>query len=134
MRQTRRFILPGVAALSLCIVLCYWVLSTLILPAKGLMEGMPALLILLIGINVSCVWIPFDNLMVASGHPGYQAIQQMGAVTANVLFAVLLLPMIGMSGAALGTALSYVCNIGLLVLFTHRRLGWHLIRNSVKPV
>jgi len=134
MRQTRRFILPGVVVLSLCIVLCYWVLSTFILPAKGLMEGIVSLWILLIGVNLACVWIPFDNLMVASGHPGYQAMQQMGAVTVNILLAVLLLPSIGMDGAAFGTAMSYVCNIGLLVFFTHRRLGWNLINNSAKHV
>jgi len=134
MRQTRRFILPGVVALSLCIVLCYWALSTFVLPEKGLMEGIAALLILLIGVSLTCVWIPFDNLMVASGHPGYQAMQQMGAVTVNILVAVLLLPIVGMGGAAFGTAMSYICNIGLLVFFTRRRLGWNLVSNSVKHV
>jgi len=132
MRQTRRFIVPGVWALALCIALAYWVLAVFILPSKGLMEGMPSLLVLLFGLGLACCWIPFDNLMVVSGHPGYQAMQQMGAVCVNTLVAVLLVPHIGLEGAAIGTALSYTCNVLLLIVFVRRQLGWNLLSNSVR--
>jgi Na+-driven multidrug efflux pump len=67
--------------------------------------------------------------MVVSGHPGYQAAQQVTAVTANVLFAVALLPFLGIEGAALGTAASYFVGIFMLIVFARRLLGWNLIFN-----
>lgn len=134
MRQTRRLLVPLVGGLALCIVFTYYILAAWVLPGKGLMEGMPSLIILLTGVVVASSFIPFDNLMVVSGHPGYQALQQIGAVTANTCFAILFLPLIGVEGAATGTALSYVTNVLLLYIFTRRILGWNLISNSFRPI
>jgi O-antigen/teichoic acid export membrane protein len=133
MRQTRRLIVPFVASLALCIVCTYYALATWFLPGKGLIEGLPSLIILLTGVVVTSSFIPFDNLMVVSGHPGFQAIQQIGAVTANAGFAIVLLPLIGVEGAATGTALSYISNVLILYILTRRLLGWNLISNSVRP-
>lgn len=133
MKRVRQLIVPGVLALAVGIAVAYWVLAGLVLPGKGLMEGFPSLLILLVGVSLASSFIPFDNLMVVSGHPGFQALQQIGVVTANSCFAVLLLPVLGVEGAAIGTAISYLTNVLLLYVFTRRLLGWNLVSNSVRP-
>lgn len=127
--QARKYVLPAVLILSALLVFSYYVLAIWLVPGKGLIGGLPSLLILLAGLNLISVFVPFDNLMVVSGHPGYQAAQQMVTVAANAIVAVLLLPFLGIEGAALGTAVSYVCGISMLVFFTRRVLGWHLISN-----
>ncbi|KQV19481.1 hypothetical protein ASC97_29215 [Rhizobium sp. Root1203] len=132
MRQSRRYIFVTVVSLALCIALAYWILAVIVLPSKGLTEGIPSLLILLFGVSLASIFIPFDNLMVVSGHPGYQAMQQIGAVVANATIGAMLLPQIGVEGAAISTAMSYACNVVLLVVFTRRLLGWDLINNSVR--
>jgi O-antigen/teichoic acid export membrane protein len=128
--QSGKFVFPVVLALSSLLVLAYFVFAYWIVPGKGLLEGFLSLLILLCGLNIICIFIPFDNLMVVSGHPGYQAVQQVTAVSINAIFAVILLPFIGIEGAALGTAASYLGGISMLIIFTRRLLGWNLVSNQ----
>ena len=87
------------------------------MPDKGLIEGMPSLIILLFGLNLISIYVPFDNLMVASGRPAYQTIQQLFTVGMNVLVASACLPILGIEGAAIGTAVSYLSGITMLIIF-----------------
>jgi O-antigen/teichoic acid export membrane protein len=131
LKATRKYILPTTAALSIGMVSVYYFLATMLIPGKGLMEGMPSLLILLFGLNVISVFVPFDNLMVISGHPGYQAIQQIMAMLINFLLTALLIPVVGIEGAAIGTAAGYTVGIVLLLVLSYKMLGWDLLNNTV---
>lgn len=128
--QSQKYMLPSVLVLSAVLVVSYYIFAIWLVPGKGLIEGVPSLLILLTGLNIISIFIPFDNLMVVSGHPGYQAAQQFATVTANIVAAAALLPLIGIEGAAVGTAVSYVTGITLLIVFARRLLGWRLISNT----
>lgn len=130
--QSGKYVLPCILALSVLLVVAFYVFTFWVMPGKGLLEGLPALLILVVGINIAAVFVPFDNLMMVSGHPGYQAAQQLATVVANAVAAALLLPVLGIEGAAVGTALSYVCGIIVLVVFSRRLLGWELVTNTVR--
>ncbi len=125
-----KYLFPIMLVLSLLLVLAYYVLAIWILPSKGLLEGLSSLLILLCGLNIISIFVPFDNLMMVSGRPGYQAIQQMAIVTINVIIALVLLPLVGMEGAALGTSASYLTGIFMLIFFARRLLGWKLLENT----
>lgn len=128
-KQAKKFVLPSVVTLSLVLIAAYCILALWVVPNKGLIEGLPSLLILLAGLNTIALFLPFDNLMVVTGHPGYQAAQQIFTVAANVLVAAILLPLLGIEGAACGTAISYLTGITMLIVFSHRLLGWQLISN-----
>jgi O-antigen/teichoic acid export membrane protein len=128
--QAARYVFPVVLTLSVLLVFAYFIMANWIVPGKGLLEGLPSLLILLCGLNLISIFVPFDNLMVVSGHPGYQAAQQVATVFVNAAVAVALLPMLGIEGAALGTATSYLVGISMLILFTRRLLGWKMITNQ----
>ncbi len=129
--QSGKYVQPVMLGLSAALVLAYYVFTAWVLPGKGLLEGLPSLLVLTIGLNAVAIFVPFDNLMMVSGHPGFQTAQQLATVFANALVAVLLLPILGIEGAAIGTAVSYLCGITMLVFFTRRLLGWSLISNTV---
>ena len=96
------------------------------------MEGLPSLLILLTGLTLISAFVPFDNLLMISGHPGYQTLQQLFTVGANAVVAVLLLPPVGIAGAAAGTALSYLVGVAALLWFSPRVVGWDLLTNQFK--
>ena len=128
--QSSRFVRPVVLGLTAVLVVSYLVLAGVVVTDKGLMEGLPSLLILLLGLNVIAVLVPFDNLMVVSGHPGRQAIQQVGTVSVNAVVAIILVPWLGIEGAATGTAMSYLAGIFMLYVFTKALLGWDLLRNQ----
>lgn len=132
-RQSRAFVLPVTLALAAGLLVAYWVLAGWIMPpSKGLMEGLPALAILLVGLVGISFLVPFDNLMMVTGHPGYQAGQQVATVLANVLVAAALLPVLGIEGAAIGTAASYLVSTGMLVYLSRRVVGWNLLANTFR--
>lgn len=128
-QQSRRLVLPVTGALALAAVATLWVLATFVVPHKGLGEGLVSLVILMSGLVLVSTLIPFDNLLMVAGHPGYQTLQQCATVTANVAFAVVLLPRLGIEGAAVGTAMSYVAGAAALLWFARRIVGWNLLTN-----
>jgi O-antigen/teichoic acid export membrane protein len=130
--QSRRFVLPATLAMAVISVAVLWFIATYVVPHKGLLEGLPSLLILMSGLVLVSSLVPFDNLLMVSGHPGYQTLQQIATVSANVIFALALLPVLGIAGAACGTALSYVAGISALLWFSRRIVGWNLLTNRFK--
>jgi O-antigen/teichoic acid export membrane protein len=128
-RQSARWVLPATGAMALAAVGALWVLSTWVVPHKDLHEGMPSLLILMSGLVLVSALVPFDNLLMVSGHPGYQTLQQVATVAANAAVAVALLPLWGIAGAAAGTAVSYLAGAAALLVFSRRIVGWNLLAN-----
>lgn len=132
--KSRKFLLPVMAVLSGIVVIAYLGIDTFIVPEKGLSEGLASLFILLIGLMIVSPMVPFDNLMMVTGHPGCQTVQQMCTVSSNVIFALLLLPVFGIAGAAFGTVSGYVMNVLVLVVFSKWFLPWDLLGNRIKVV
>ena len=131
--QSRRIVLPVMALLALGLMSAYYVFAAWVMPPdKGLLEGLPSLVILLLGLSLICFLVPFDNLLMVSGYPGYQTLQQLFLVGTNVGVALLLLPMLGIEGAALGTAASYITGVLAAAFFANRLLGWNLLNNRVR--
>jgi O-antigen/teichoic acid export membrane protein len=132
LQTSKRYVAPGLAVLAVLLLLGFWVFVTYLMPDKGLAEGLPALAILLAGLVVVAALVPFDNLLLVTGHPGYQTVQQMVMVTANVVVGLMLLPVLGIEGVAVGTALSYVASIATLILLSQRLIGWNLLANRFR--
>eukprot|EP00887_Chlorella_sp_A99_P004494 scaffold43.g4494.t1 len=98
-RQSHRIVLPATIVLSLGLVAAFYVFTAWIMPSsKGLLEGLPSLVILLAGLALVCFLVPFDNLLMVSGHPAYQTAQQLTLVGTNIAVAALMLPVFGMEG------------------------------------
>lgn len=129
--RAKIFVFPSAAALAATLILAFWTLATFIMPSKGLQEGLPSLLILLSVLTLISGFVPFDNLMMASGHPGYQTAQQLAVIVSNVALNVALIPWMGMKGAATGTAISYAVGIAVMLLMVRKRLKWNLLTNYV---
>jgi len=130
--QSQKYVTPLLFMLSVLLFVAYWVLATWIMPDKGLMAGASSLLILLLGLNVIAAFVPFDNLLLISGYPGYQTVQHMFMLGSNILAACLLVPVMGIEGAATGTVISYISGIAVMMFFTKRLLNWNLILNRVR--
>jgi len=128
-RQSARFVLPATGAMALAAVAALWVLSTWVVPHKDLHEGLPSLLILMGGLVLVSALVPFDNLLMVSGHPGWQTVQQVVTVAVNAAVAVALLPVLGIAGAACGTAFSYLAGAAALLVLGRRVVGWNLLAN-----
>jgi O-antigen/teichoic acid export membrane protein len=127
LRKTRVRVPAAMFALSLLVIGAFVVFCTYILPGKDLISGLPSLVILLSSMTLVSGLVPYDNLMLASGRPGYQTIQQICAVLANVIGNLALIPLFGIEGAALGTACGFMIGTLVLLWMSKRMLGWNLL-------
>ena len=78
--------------------------------------------ILMSGLLVSAGYLPFQNLLVMSGHPGWHTGFISLIVLSNALLAWWLIPLFGLTGAAAAVALSLVGSNILLAVFVRRVL------------
>ncbi len=129
LRLTRYYASGAALAGATCVVMFFMFTTHYIVPEKGLQQGFSSLIILLVGLTFVSAYIPFENLLMVSGFPFYQTIQNLSIVLTNSVLNVALVPLIGIEGAALGTAASYCAGIAVLVLLARRLLGWNLLTN-----
>lgn len=131
LRQSKRYVYPVTLALAVATVAGFWLLATLVVPNKGLLEGTASLIILLTGLVAMAAFVPFDNLLVVSGHPSLQTLQHLVVVLTNVALNLALVPLLGIEGAALATVAAYGAGLTVLLVLARRLLGWNLMTNQV---
>jgi O-antigen/teichoic acid export membrane protein len=86
------------------------------------LRSWPIFAILMSGIVLSSGYIPFGQILVQAGRPGLHTIMTLLLVLFNFTFNMLLIPILGIIGAAAATALAHVVGILLLKIFTKRIL------------
>jgi Na+-driven multidrug efflux pump len=82
--------------------------------------------ILMAGIALSSARLPFFQFLLMAGRPGWHSIFMVLVVGVNVVGNALLIPGLGIVGAALGTAISFLASVLLLRLCAHLALGVRL--------
>jgi O-antigen/teichoic acid export membrane protein len=128
---SRRYVTLGVVAISLAILAGFWIAVTYLAAGKGFEEGMVSLIILLGTFILIGGYSPFDNLLMVTGHPGYQTFQILTITLVNVSICTLLVPHVGIEGAAIGTALGYFVGTMMTIVLGYHLLGWNMLRNHV---
>jgi len=83
----------------------------------------PIFAILLGGMMLSAGFIPFSGLLQQGGYPGTQSLLIFLVTLINIAGNLLLIPLWGSTGSAVGTAFSYVSLAVLLVLLSRWRFG-----------
>jgi O-antigen/teichoic acid export membrane protein len=84
-------------------------------------------LILMIGLLISAGYLPFQHLLVMGGLPGWHTFFMIITVVFNILFNWVLIPIYGLNGAAMGTALSLTLSSITLLVLTKQKLKLSLI-------
>ncbi len=77
-------------------------------PQGLVLEAAPVLLTLTMGLFVYAAFVPLDFIIMQAGHPGKQSILMTTNILINVGFNFWLIPVFGIEGAALATALAFV--------------------------
>ncbi|MCP5172547.1 MAG: oligosaccharide flippase family protein [Pseudomonadales bacterium] len=131
LRKSKILGYPATLIMSILISVAFWVLTSLLIPEKGLASGIYPLTILLAGLTIISAYIPFDNLLMVSGRPGWQTFQHMTVVVSNVILNLSLVPIFGLAGAALATASSYIVGTLMLMFMVDRLLKWKLWNNQI---
>ena len=78
------------------------------------------------GMALASGYMPFAQALLMANRPGWHSVMMIGIVGANVVFNALLIPHLGIVGAAAGTALSLLTSVVLLVSIVRWRVGVRL--------
>ena len=71
-------------------------------------KSFPVLLVLMSGLVLFSICIPFDYIFLLAGSPGIQSIYIAANTTVNIVLNVILIPQYGIYGASLATALAFL--------------------------
>ncbi|MEE2999116.1 MAG: oligosaccharide flippase family protein [Pseudomonadota bacterium] len=94
-----------------------------IYPTNLIISAHELLFILLAGLLLYAIFIPFDYVLLQSGMPGRQSLLFTVNVITNILLNVILIPFYGILGAALATAISFVLSAVFLNIAARMWLG-----------
>jgi O-antigen/teichoic acid export membrane protein len=100
---------------------------------EGFEVAWPALIILSVGNLVFCVNGPASLLLTMTGHQDMTAKVYAVAAVANVLMNAILIPWLGLSGAAIATAVSLATMSSVLVVLARRTLSIRTGLSSLRP-
>lgn len=130
LHYSKIYVFLGTLILTLLVIPGFYILVEYFITDKGLIEGGKVLVVLFVTYILISGFTPFDNLLLASGHPAYQTIQNISIALANIVFCFLLIPKLGIIGAAISTAFSYIVGIAIMLVLSYVLLGWNLLSNT----
>ncbi|MEO0564431.1 MAG: oligosaccharide flippase family protein, partial [Chloroflexota bacterium] len=122
-RDIRRWLLPLSVALGGVAILVFPVLYRLMVGTTGLWAALGAFAVLMTGYVVAAGYVPMRNILIVGGGPGLFTGVMLVTFISNVVLNVALIPFIGLLGAAVATALSFVWKTYLITRFADRHLG-----------
>lgn len=96
---------------------------TWLLPDASFGGAIWPLAILVGGLVVASPYMPFGMILAQSGRPFEQTLFSGVVLGSNVVFNAALIPLFGINGAAMGTALSYAVTASVLAVIISRNFG-----------
>ena len=91
--------------------------------AEMVARSYPVLLVLCAGMIFFSAFVPLDHVLLQANRPGIQSMMMMANVSANIGFNLVLIPVLGMIGAAIATVCAFVVASVILNATAWRYLG-----------
>jgi O-antigen/teichoic acid export membrane protein len=123
-RRAATYVLMGLA--GLCLVLLFPHAVELLTGRPEYLAGRGAFIILVLGIVAGAGYLPFQGALSMAGLPGWHTLFMLLVVLSNVAGNWLLIPWLGLEGAALATALAFLFSVLLLWWMVRRLVGFRL--------
>lgn len=122
-RQTRRWFVPGMTAACGLGAVCFPFVIPWITGQPDFASGAVPFAVLMAGLASASPWLPFNQVLLMGGRPGWHTVYVLVSVAANIVLNLMLIPRYGLTGAALATAVATLASALWL-----RRLARALIR------
>ena len=116
----------GMALAGVLAVLLYPVALAILSDDPGMEASIVPFRWLILGIVLAAGYIPFAQTLLMAGFPGSHTLYMGITVLINVVGNALLIPVLGLAGAAISTANSMFLGVFVLALFVRRRVGLRL--------
>jgi len=116
-------------SVSIFIIICGGVLLVFpflepFFPSQLVKLCYPLLLVLTSGLFILSATIPFDQILLQAGYPAYQSVLMTINLMVNVALNLILIPVFGLYGAAIATAIAFVCAAISVNLAARKWLGY----------
>ncbi|MFQ5763439.1 MAG: lipopolysaccharide biosynthesis protein [Rhodospirillales bacterium] len=105
-RRTARLSTAVYIAVTGMVVVAYPYLEPFF-PDQLVVQGYPVLWVLAAGLLIYSAFIPLDHALLQAGSPGRQSLLMAANVAANVALNAMLIPLFGIMGAAVATAIAF---------------------------
>jgi len=125
-RRTRIYLYPLTALAGCLLIAVYPSALTFVSDDPIFRDGWVPLIILTSGVVLYSGTLPFDSILLQMGNPGTHTLFVAAITATNIGLNVLAIPVLGLVGAALATAVSMVLGILYLNLFVKRVTGFRL--------
>ena len=126
-RRTRRWFVPAMIALCGVAALLFPVVIPWITGRPELAEGAVPFALLLGGLALTSAWLPFNQVLLMGGKPGWHTVYVLLSVATNVVLNVLLIPHLGLAGAGLATAIALAASAVWLIRMSRTLVGVRLV-------
>ena len=126
--RVRRIFHPAMAALGVTAVLVYPQVIRLFFSGQDFGASWPVFCILAASVVIQSGYLPIGGILFQGGRPGAQTWLMICSLGANTLLNLALIPLWGINGAAVATAIAYVLQVVLLLVFARKLFGVRLWR------
>ncbi|MBA2544298.1 MAG: polysaccharide biosynthesis C-terminal domain-containing protein [Deltaproteobacteria bacterium] len=113
-RRSRRWFVPGMVAVCGLAAAMFPFVIPWITGDAAFSAGALPFAMLMLGLALSSPWMPFNQVLLMGGKPGWHTIYILLSVAANVVLNLLMVPHYGLMGAAIATAIALVFSALLL--------------------
>ncbi len=100
--------------------------AELLMGGPGYRDAWLPYAILMGSICLAAGWLPFGQILLMGNRPGWHTLLMTGVLGMNFLGNALLIPHLGLAGAAVGTGLAFLVSAALTVLLSRKALGFKL--------
>ena len=132
-KLARTLLLTVVPLAAICAAIGVWLYApamSFLFPSQGYEAGTPLLAILLLGLVVNSWLLLLDTLLIVGGYPGAYSLLMVLAMATNMAANFTLVPLLGLHGAAIATAIASV-SMGIYFLgISRQRFGFWLTSGS----
>lgn len=122
-RRTRRWFVPALAGATLVGAALYPLVIPPLIDDPLFAEGAWPFAILMAGVALSSPWLPFTHVLMMAARPGWHTGYTLATVAVNLVGNLVLIPPLGLCGAALAAAASLVASALLLRLLARSKIG-----------
>ncbi|MDX2086578.1 MAG: oligosaccharide flippase family protein [Kofleriaceae bacterium] len=121
-RRTRRWFVPALVVACGIGALVYPAIIPWLAGSEEIAEGAVPFAILMGGIALASPWLPFNQLLLMGGRPGWHTVYVVIVMLVTALVSWQLIPVLGLAGAAIANAAGIVISASLLVVLGRTKL------------
>ncbi len=125
-RRTRRWFVPVMIVASILAVVMFPLVIPTLVGSEAFGAGAVPFAILMFGLVVTAPWLPFNQILLMAARPGWHTVLVVGMLATSSVGNLLLIPIWGLTGAAIATTIALVVSVGILVAFVRMRVGLRL--------